>query len=753
MIEGFVNPALAAGAALAAVPIIIHLLNRQRHKPLPWAAMRFVLAAYRKTRRRVQLENILLLLFRALAVAALAFAVARPFSSGGGPLTALREARRDLVLVVDGSASTGYRDGLGSVFDRIRERATELVDELDGARGDRVQLVYSGAWPRLAAWTSPEEARVLLSTLTSPTDEPLDLAAALAEVAALVEDGGAAGSLGAGALDVRLLTDLQRGNFEANIEGEAADEARADAGLVRQLDLLREAGVTVLVEDLGPASERPANLTVVAVEPLGEVPPAGGAFDVAVVVANHGPEVRLAERIWLEVNGERLPSQRVDLPAGGAAETIFTVKIDTPGNHALVGGTAGDALALDDRRASIIAVPAPLRVLVVNGAPSDRFEDDEVALLMTVLEPPDEAAGFAAGLASAAPFAPTEISFATLGAETSGIETADVIVLANTPPLTASVRERIAARVEAGAGLLVAAGDRLGDLTLWSESLAAADGTGLLPVEPLRRVATARRESYYRVAAFEDTHPALVFFLEERWRPLLTEVPIYEFIAARPAPGAVVLARLDDSSSSPLLAERAYGAGRVAFWSTSLSKRWNLVPQSPGTFVPLVHELIGYLGRRLSPDRSVAPGTPLRLVADTFLRGPELVRPDGVTRALAGDATERADGRWNLPEVPASDTERAGVYEVRAAGSPPERFAVQLAPREGDLARASAREIEAIHPALRVRTGEEREVSRRNDDGRGGELWRLLAALALTFLVLESLWGAWIGQRRKQVKT
>jgi hypothetical protein len=89
---------------------------------------------------------------------------------------------------------------------------------------------------------------------------------------------------------------------------------------------------------------------------------------------------------------------------------------------------------------------------------------------------------------------------------------------------------------------------------------------------------------------------------------------------------------------------------------------------------------------------------------------------------------------------------------VRAAGSPPERFAVQLAPREGDLARATAREIEAIHPALRVSTGEEREVSKRNYDGRGGELWRLLAALALTFLVLESLWGAWIGQRRKQVR-
>ena len=62
MFEGFVHPALAFGALLAAVPLVIHLLNRQRHKPMQWAAMRFVLAAYKKTRRQVQLENLLLLL-------------------------------------------------------------------------------------------------------------------------------------------------------------------------------------------------------------------------------------------------------------------------------------------------------------------------------------------------------------------------------------------------------------------------------------------------------------------------------------------------------------------------------------------------------------------------------------------------------------------------------------------------------------------------------------------------------------------
>src|SRR5215210_4461839 len=170
---GFVNGALLWGAALAAVPLIIHLLNRQRHKPMPWAAMRFVLAAYRKTRRRVQLENLLLLLLRTAAVAFLALAVARPFTGADSPLAALTEGRRDLVLIVDGSASMGWRDGVDSVFDRAVKRARDVVHKLQGGRGDRVRLVFAGQYPRLLSWTSPDQALSMLDTLQSPTDEPL----------------------------------------------------------------------------------------------------------------------------------------------------------------------------------------------------------------------------------------------------------------------------------------------------------------------------------------------------------------------------------------------------------------------------------------------------------------------------------------------------------------------------------------------------------------------------------------------------
>ena len=64
----FVHPAILGGFALASLPIIIHLLNRRRFKTLDWAAMDFLLKAAVRNRRRVRLENLLLLLLRVAIV-------------------------------------------------------------------------------------------------------------------------------------------------------------------------------------------------------------------------------------------------------------------------------------------------------------------------------------------------------------------------------------------------------------------------------------------------------------------------------------------------------------------------------------------------------------------------------------------------------------------------------------------------------------------------------------------------------------
>ena len=219
--------------------------------------MRFVLAAYRKTRRRVQLENLLLLLARMLAVAALAFAVARPFASGDSPLAGLREERRDLVLVLDGSASMGLRGEVKTVHEEMIERATALIEDLDGLRG-------SGPWCRRRASPGvprdrPEDAAAILDTLDRPLDEDRDLAAAFGVVADALEDDRDVGMLGA----VDAAPDRSAGRpFDRRSSSAAAKQDSGDAPpppreQVARLDALEIKAVV----DLGVAL-RPKNLSV-----------------------------------------------------------------------------------------------------------------------------------------------------------------------------------------------------------------------------------------------------------------------------------------------------------------------------------------------------------------------------------------------------------------------------------------------------------------------------------------------------------
>lgn len=78
----FLNPLLLWGLLAASIPVLIHLINKRRHKTIQWAAMQFLLKATRESRGKKKLRQILILTCRTLAIAALAFAAARPIISG-----------------------------------------------------------------------------------------------------------------------------------------------------------------------------------------------------------------------------------------------------------------------------------------------------------------------------------------------------------------------------------------------------------------------------------------------------------------------------------------------------------------------------------------------------------------------------------------------------------------------------------------------------------------------------------------------
>ena len=73
--------ALRGSHPLLLVPIIIHLVNRMRHRTVHWAAMDFLREAMQRNRKILQIRDLLLLLLRTAAVLLFGLALARPFFS------------------------------------------------------------------------------------------------------------------------------------------------------------------------------------------------------------------------------------------------------------------------------------------------------------------------------------------------------------------------------------------------------------------------------------------------------------------------------------------------------------------------------------------------------------------------------------------------------------------------------------------------------------------------------------------------
>ncbi|MEC8495001.1 MAG: BatA domain-containing protein, partial [Planctomycetota bacterium] len=100
----FLQPWVLWGLPLIAIPVVIHLMHKRRHRVVEWGAMMFLLDGAKLSRGRQRLREILLLAMRTLAVLGLLLGVGRPIAGGwvgrvGG------EAVDTIIVVVDRSAS------------------------------------------------------------------------------------------------------------------------------------------------------------------------------------------------------------------------------------------------------------------------------------------------------------------------------------------------------------------------------------------------------------------------------------------------------------------------------------------------------------------------------------------------------------------------------------------------------------------------------------------------------------------------
>ncbi len=245
----FLNLGLALGGlACIAIPILIHLLFRKRRKPIEWAAMRFLMEAYRKQRKRLTLEQLVLLACRCLIIACVAIAIGRPVLSALGVLGG-GAARTVYLLIDNGLASSAQTDGEDTTaLDRHKESAIEALRAMGDT--DRAGLVFlSGPADPIVVPASADIAAVIDTVETiEPTDAATDIAGALAAVAAADDNTNESES----SRVVLILSDFLQGSLDPAQPAPGLGESLASATLVAPQ----------------PHTTAPGNTQILSIDPL-----------------------------------------------------------------------------------------------------------------------------------------------------------------------------------------------------------------------------------------------------------------------------------------------------------------------------------------------------------------------------------------------------------------------------------------------------------------------------------------------------
>lgn len=166
----FLQPLILWGLPFVLLPVLIHLINRMRHRPLPWAAMLFLTQARRASTRFSRLREWLILACRMLVIAALVLALARPVT--GGWLGWLLHGSPDTVYILLDRSASMETQITGSAESR-RQRALKRVAEAARSLGTRTRFILLDSvmrTPRIL----PSAAVLEDSALLRPTETGAD---------------------------------------------------------------------------------------------------------------------------------------------------------------------------------------------------------------------------------------------------------------------------------------------------------------------------------------------------------------------------------------------------------------------------------------------------------------------------------------------------------------------------------------------------------------------------------------------------
>ncbi len=647
----FLQPMLfAAGAACVAIPVLIHLLARRRRKPIVWGAMRFLLEAYRKQKRRLRIEQLLLLLARCAVVLLIAMAVGRPALEAAGVLGG---GGKTVYLVVDTSLASSAKGEDGrSALARHAKSAERLLEGMSA--GDRVGVIALGAPAEgvvLPAAGDVGAVKGVISRLES-TDARADWAGGMELLRGelLREERE-----GRGRAMVVLLSDFTAGSAEV---GEALTGA-----LKGMKDPSR---VTVVAQ--GPRGVAGGNVGVVGVDALRPVVVTGGdgggtgeSEQVRVRLSRSGEAVGSAGTTVVRVGAASAETGRVEGTwsrgevkwSAGQSEASVSVGVDAVSaakrggsGWALVAEIDEDAIAGDNVFRRPVGVRESLKVGVV-----DRRTFASGSRVLTMSGGEWLGLALRPGKSGGATVEPVEIAPTAIDA--SVLAGVDVVFVCRPDLIEAEGWDRLSKHVEGG-GVVVVFPPSEGSVHTWTDGFTRVFGLDW-------RIARESRvwEPGARLAVEQPQH-GLTALLAPEMSELTRAVGVMRSLPIESGSGVSEVLKLEDGTGWVVSARggERLGSGLVVYASSALHVGWTDLPVKP-LFVALTQEIVrqgvgasvsGWAQvagsrvtapRRAEELRAAGEGEGGGLLVDSTGQSVEPARRGGLYRAVDGRGAER----------------------------------------------------------------------------------------------------------------
>lgn len=606
---GIINPVFLGIAAFgAAVPIVIHLLLRNKMVEVDFAAMRFLLESKNPVIKWLRLKQLLILLLRILIAAILAFAFARPFLTSLSNIPVWNDNESEVAILFDHSASMAA----GTNYKVALEKVQELFSQVEGKTSVTFYLA-AGKQSRVIAereaFSEGLEARIL-AQLEQPSNYQSNLREGLRYIDEVLKGSPHLKR------DIYIISDFQKSVWPQN-GGELKLESRA---AINVLPVAQKAWSNIAIVDGQAPVDRDGKWLC--------------------TVTDFGGTTKDA-RVHLYINGTKVETKEVAFNQHRTRIVRFDKKAvkDMQADGYFAVEASGDVFAADNRFYFSMTNKNIAKILLVNGE-NESGASNELYFLLRSLNVTDSK--FHAAAADA------------IQADKIKPSAFDAVVLANVKGLNREPMKALESYVQNGGGLIIAPGDKI-DPALFNQLF---DELSPAKLEKKAR-AQIERTSGDILLISNVEHPIMYPFSDPA-NGDFTAARFYQHWQLTPGAGAEVLARFDKGDPAILVSEK--GLGKVVLLSFPLDSEWSDFPVKT-TYLPLIHNIMNfvrprennmqsssigepfYMGDQFSADRAVSVLKPDKqrtnmqnsdlIFADTHLLGIYSLRQDEMQKTIA----------------------------------------------------------------------------------------------------------------------